>query len=132
MYADAVRFEPAIPCEAFVDLERLTDVDAELVFAQARRNVRVRLRKNIGIHAQSEPGSNLDFSSTCSEKLKFCFTLHIEFEDAGAKSLIDLRRSLTHARENNSIDGFWRCDEHPLKLRRQRQCQSPCPYPRGV
>ena len=52
--ADAVGLKPAVAGHALVNPQRLADVDAEFVLAQAGGDVGMRLGKNIGIDAQGE------------------------------------------------------------------------------
>jgi hypothetical protein len=55
MHAYAAGVEKFVLCRCLIDCSRLTDIDAELMLAQACRNVRVRLGEDIGIDTQGEP-----------------------------------------------------------------------------
>ena len=52
--ADAMRLKPSVAGRALVDRQRLANIDAEFVLAQAGGDVRVGLGKNVGINAQGE------------------------------------------------------------------------------
>ncbi len=89
VHADAVRNEPAVSCRALVDCQRAANVDAEFVFAQAGRDVWMRVGENIRIDAQCETRGALDLASSCSEQFQFSFALHVEFENVGLECAID-------------------------------------------
>ena len=79
--ADAVRLEPAIAGHALVDPERLANVDAELVLAQPGRDVGMRLRKHIRIHAQRKARRRLQLAGARGQQLQLRLALDVELEN---------------------------------------------------
>ena len=99
--ADPMRLEPSVASRARVDPGSFANVDAEFVFPQASRNVRMRLGEDVGIYAESKAGLDLELSCTSHKKLELGFTFHIELENASSEGAVNLRRSFSNAREND-------------------------------
>ena len=78
--ADAVRLKPAVPCGALVNAERLADVDAELVLAQAGGDVGMRVGEDVGIDAQGKARDAFELAGAGGEQCQFGFALDVEFE----------------------------------------------------
>ncbi len=115
--ADAVRLEPAMAGHAFVDRERLPDVDAEFVLAQAGGDVGMGLGEDVGIDAQgkarlaSSAWPRARASSSSSASLS---TLNSRMP--ALERQVDLRGGLAHAGEDHAAHSLGRGGQHALQL----------------
>ena len=50
----------------------------------------MRIGKDIGIHAQREAGTNLEFAGACCQQRKLRLALHVEFQNSGFEREVDL------------------------------------------
>src|SRR5262249_40177300 len=73
-----------------VDRLHRGDVDAEFVFTQTRRNVRMRRGINVRIHANCYPRAFVSAARDRIDQFDFRFGLGIEVEDAGIEGVLDL------------------------------------------
>ena len=112
-------------CRALVDAQGLADVDAELVLAQAGGDVGMRVGEDVGIDAQGKARDAFQLAGASGKQREFGFALHVEFEDAGVESEIDLRGGLAHAGEDNAAGSFRRGGEDALAAPHRRRCRSP-------
>ena len=108
------------------------DVDAELVFAQAGRYIRMRLGEDVGVHAQGDPGPDAPPAGPLGEQSHFGFTLHIENQNPGSQGQIDLLGCLAHTREHDSAEPPSYSPRGCAEALRQRRYRIPNPDPQAA
>src|ERR1700679_1265060 len=94
----------------------MTDVDAELVLAQAGRDVGMRVGKHIRVDAQSEAGLPFQLAGASSKQHKLGLALHIELQNTDFEAPIDLRGCLAYAGEHDPPNRLRRNGQHTLQL----------------
>src|SRR4051794_28680124 len=82
---------------AGIEVANVAERHAELVFAQASGDVRVRVRKNIWVDAQCETRFLFHLRGAFGEQVKFALALHVEDEDVGPQGSVNLRGRLAHS-----------------------------------
>ena len=86
--------------------ERATRVsvgDAELVGAQARRDVGMRLRIDVGVDAQADARPPAGGLSDDAQQLELADAFDVEAEDAERERALHLRACLADAREDDPL-----------------------------
>ena len=101
MNTDAKGLQPFVAGDALVESAGAADVDAELVLAEAGRDVGVGIGKYVGVYAQGEPRRALKFAGAGSEKRKFRLAFDVELQDACVQGEVDLRGGLANAGEDD-------------------------------
>src|SRR5690606_1851287 len=86
-----------------VQLGRLADVDAELVFLHAGGNVGVGERIDIRVDAQRYRGAHAQFLGDVGQAFEFGGRLDVEALDAGGQRLADFPALLAHAGEHDAV-----------------------------
>ena len=103
--AYACRLETGKLNGAAIDIAGALDGDAELVLAQAGRDIRVRLGEDVWIDAQGDLGSLARSAGALAEDFQFRFTLHVEEEDVCVEGGVDLPDLLADAGEDDAAEG---------------------------
>ena len=116
VHADPDRIEVSRSLDFLVHRPGGLDVDSELVLAQAGRYIRMSLGKDVRVDPQGDPGPDAPLARPLGQQGHLRFTLHIEDQNAGSKSKIDLRRCLAHTRKHHSASGLLIHLEDALKL----------------
>ena len=116
MHAHPVRLDPAVPFHAAVNRRRAPDVDAELVLAQPRRNVGMRLREHVGIHAQRKTRFALQPAGARRKQFELRLALHVEFENARFQRAVDLGLGLAHSGEHHAPRRIRSGRQHALQF----------------
>ena len=116
MKTHTIRLKPAVTGHAFVNPDRLANIDAELVLAQAGRDVGMSLCENVGIHAQGNVRLLLEFRRARGQQFQLRLALHVEREDSCPEREIDLRRGLAYAGVDHPTNGLGRGSHYPLQL----------------
>ena len=111
-----MHLEPAAADHALVEWERLANIDAELVLAQAGGDIRMRLGKDVGIDTEGEAGLLSELGGAKGEQFQLRRALHVELQDSRRQSKVDLRHCLADAGEDNPARGLWRSGQHPFQL----------------
>ena len=106
--AYAAGFEPAMFCDAFVDAGRLADVDAELVFTEAGRDIGMGIGEDVRVHTQGEAGFRFELGRAGGEQRQLGFALDVELKNSGLEGEIDLRGGFANAGEDDAVDCFRR------------------------
>ena len=84
-----------------VQPERVLDGDAELVLPQTGRDVRMRLRVDVGVHADRHRCALPRLGGDALDALELAGRLDVEAEDAGGERLADLGLRLADAGEHH-------------------------------
>ena len=114
--ADAKGLQPFVAGDALVESAGAADVDAELVLAEAGRDVGVGIGKYVGVYAQGEPRRALKFAGAGSEKRKFRFAFNVELKDTGIQGEVYFRGGLAYAGEDDPIRGIGCSREDALQF----------------
>ena len=93
-----------------VDTEDAVDADAELVVALARRNVFVRLRIHVGIHAQGHRGFLAHGAGHLVDELQLHLGFDVEGIDALLEGVCDFLPRLAHAGKGARVGASARFD----------------------
>src|SRR5262249_25966070 len=93
-----------VTCGPAIKPARLLDGHAKLVLAQAGGDIRVRLRGNIGGHAQRDGGGFAQLAGAFRQEIKFAFTFNVKEKDAMAKRQLQFSGGLAHAGKDNSLE----------------------------
>src|SRR5438876_3617217 len=101
------------PCIKFLCF---SNGNAELVLAQPRGNVWVRLRKNIRINADRDLRFAFQLGGTACQRFQFGFALNIEEQNAGLQSCFHLRNGFSDSRKDDCSRGFLTNPQQSLKL----------------
>jgi hypothetical protein len=116
MHTDPVRLQPLGSSCRTINRRRFPDIDSELVLPQTRRDVRMRIRKNIRIHPQSKPRLHLPLPRPRGQQLQLRLALDIELKDVCAKSAIYLVGRFSYSREHHASRGIRRSGKHPRQF----------------
>ncbi len=116
MHAHSGRIQPPPPHRLAVDRPRQPDLDAELVLAQAGRNIRMRFRKNIGIHPQREPRAHAQRLRPRRQQRQLSLRLHVEQQDSRLQRRVNLPGLLAYAGEDHSLQRLFARPPHPLQF----------------
>ncbi len=95
-----------LSCSA-VDFAGALDGDAELVLAQAGRDVGVRLGEDVGVDAEGDPGGLACGAGALAEELELGFALYVEEEDVGVEGCVHLPDLLADAGEDDACERCW-------------------------
>ena len=102
---DAGGVKPLGFCSLAVDGSGGPDVDAELVFAKAGGDVRMRFGEDVGVYSQGEASDLAKGFGAGGKEVKFGLGLNVEEEDVGAKGSVDLPNLFAYAGEDDSFQG---------------------------
>ena len=105
--ADACGLEVGKLDGAAVDVAGALDGDAELVLAQAGRDVRMRLGEDVGVDAEGDLGGLACGAGPLAEDLELGFALYVEEEDVGAEGCVHLPDLLADAGEDDAAERCW-------------------------
>ena len=114
--ADACWLEVGEFGGAAVDVAGGLDGDAELVLAQACRDVGMRLGEDVGVDAEGDFGGLACGGRALAEDLSLGLALHVEEEDVGAEGCVDLPNLLAYSGEDHAAEGSGRGAANALKL----------------
>ena len=74
------------------------------------------VRRNVGIHAERNPGAFSSSGRTLRQSPQFGFALHIEKQDAGLESGLHFLNRFAYARKHNSLRCATIDAQHPFQL----------------
>ena len=74
------------------------------------------LGEDIRVHPQGDPGPDLPLAGPLGQQRHLRFALHVEDQNPGSQSQIDLRGCLAHSRKHHPASGFLIHLEDALKL----------------
>ena len=103
--ADACGLEVGEFGGSAVDVAGALDGDAELVLAQAGRDVGMRLGEDVGVDAEGDLGGLACGGCALAEDLELGFALYVEEEDVGGEGCVDLPDLLAYAGEDDARKG---------------------------
>jgi len=113
--AYAFRRQVAECARALVHRGSFRHGDSKLVLAQARRNVGVSRRVDIGIHADRKTGGNTQPRGHGVEQRQFRFRLAVEAVNAAGERVLHLGGGFSDARKHH-LGGIAACLENPEQL----------------
>src|SRR5688572_23960295 len=93
--------ESGTPLAFAIDGARILERDAELVDSQARRDIRMAARIDIGVHAQGDPGLAASCGRQRGNAIEFARRLGVDDADTGANRVFELLARLADAREDH-------------------------------
>src|ERR1022692_4577917 len=99
-----------------VEFARASDRNSELVLAQARRNIRMSLGRDIGMHPQGYPRHRARTDCTLRQSPEFRLALHIEQQDSGFQGCGHLFTRFPNAGEHDFLSRAPVSTQHPLHL----------------
>src|SRR5262249_17878523 len=90
--------------------------NSEFVLPQARRNIRMRFRGDVWVHAEGDRCLSLKISSSLREQLELAFALDVKSQDPSAKRQIYFLCRLSYTRKNDPSHRLRSGGSHPLEL----------------
>ena len=109
-----------------IDRPRLADIDAELVLAQAGRDIWVGLGKDIRIDPQRNPRANPLLRGALREQLDLRLAFHVKDENAGAQREVHLRPPSSPPRKRRPVCAACLSErQHPLQFAARDDVESP-------
>src|ERR1019366_5828852 len=107
----------ATRCGGFgVEFARASDRHSELVLAQARRNIRMSLDRDIWIHPEGYPRYRARTDCTLRQSPEFRLALHIEQQDSGFQGCGHLFTRFPNAGKDDFLSPPPVSNQHPLQL----------------
>ena len=86
------------------------------MFVQPRRNVRMGVGRDVGIHAQSHAGNLAQSCGALGERPEFRFAFHIEQQNPGLQCRGHLVARLSHSGEDDHLRSAAVGGPHPLQF----------------
>src|SRR5215470_310209 len=115
MYAHTGNFQVPSTRGLRVQGAGLADRNTEFVLVEAGRDVRMRIRWHVRIHAEGNPSGLTHTCRAFRQRPEFRLAFHVEQEDAGAQPGFHFVAGLADSRKDNlpgsaSIDGQYPCE----------------------